>query len=725
MLNAVLWSVIGVCVFALVVASLKKKQILKRSAGNPKQVQIGGFVRSAAQTFLKKEYWAIAKVAAPVAIILGVSAYFDPESHWFMGVAMLIGCFISALAGERAMDIATLANNRTAWAAQQEGMSGAFKVSFGAGGVASQTVHALGLLGLAIIILGLSLFTNWDMTLILNVVIGYSFGASLVAFFARVGGGVFTKAADVAADSAADELGIEEDDVRNAGGIADGAGDNVGDTAGMSADLLESNVGSIIGSMILAMAVGAGFKAAGSDPLLPVLLTFAISGVGLMVSILALQMVKVNKDASEHDVHKTLNIYAFGTTGVMTLIIGALLFVIMPKGWDVGTEHYTALGLFVCIVIGLFIGPVIGAISEAYTSTDSKYAKLLVEKSKSGVPMNVITSLSVGMESSMPIALLVAISMIVVYWLGGFFGIAVAAATMLSLLTVHLSIDTYGPIADTAQGSSEMGGLDPKAKEICNKLDSVGNTTAATGKGLAIASAVFTAVTFFLAFMDKAGISVTDVNLGDVYVLAGLAIGAMLAFKFAGIANLKVSEAAADLFQIVVKEFHRVRRGETEHPDYNKCIEICTDTALSSLKKPGALAIGSVLIAGVIDPRLEAGILAGVLFTGFVLAITLANAGGLADNGKKLANTMLKAAIKAGKPEEEIKVLKKAVSAAILGDTVGDPLKDTSGPSLNILMKLMGIAALAFAGLTTGLNEVLVSVLTSIGDQLPWLSTLF
>jgi K(+)-stimulated pyrophosphate-energized sodium pump len=686
-----LWS-IGASALALVLALFLYVRNLRLDPGNARMQQISGWIYEGAAAFLQREYRTLAVFAA----LLFVALVFLPGLGWRAGVSFLCGAFASGLAGYFGMRTATLSNVRTAHAAQTS-MAAALRVAFSSGAVLGLTVVGLGVLGISLVFRALTGGDPERFTQVLNSdLLGFSLGASSIALFARVGGGIYTKAADVGADLAGKvEAGIPEDDPRNPAVIADNVGDNVGDVAGMGADLFESYVGSIISAMLLAWTAFGTVEATG----FPLLL--AAAGIG--ASILGIAWTNLFTSRSPHAALRNGTLVAAGA------MIVAAFFLTRSFGDGLG-----GLGPFWALVAGLVAGTAIGLLTEYYTSYDFRPTQAVSRASVTGPATNLIAGTSVGMRSTaLPVLCLVAAILVAFATNDGFanasqglFGIALAAVGMLSTLGVTLAVDAYGPVADNAGGIAQMSHLPPSVRQITDSLDSVGNTTAAMGKGFAIGSAALTALAFFAAYNTSTGIAAID--LSSPGVLAGLLIGAMLPFLFSALAMQAVGQAAQDMIEEVRRQFREIpglREGKASG-DYARCVDISTQAALQRMLAPGLLAVGAPIAVGVAfkwfavatsgDPSMGAlggaeavgGLLAGATASGVMLALYMANAGGAWDNAKKF----IEKGNLGGKGSDPHK-------AAVVGDTVGDPFKDTSGPSLNILIKLMSIVALVFGAL--------------------------
>ncbi len=747
MLNQLLYALPFFGVLGLLYVVWKSAWVANQDAGTDKMKKIAGHIAEGAMAFLKAEYKVLVIFVACVAILLAVTAN-GTTSSWLVGVSFALGAFSSALAGFIGMRVATKANVRTTNAARKS-LGKALEIAFVGGSVMGMGVVGIGVLGLSILLIVygnmFGLDTQDNVTRVITIITGFSFGASSIALFARVGGGIYTKAADVGADLVGKvEAGIPEDHPLNPATIADNVGDNVGDVAGMGADLFESYVGSIVGTMVL----GAAFMVPGfSDNfngLSAVLLPLVLAGVGIIMSFVGTFFVKVKEGG---DPQRALNMGEFSSSIVMIIASYFIITWMLPAEWTYNDLLYrddagnptvrvmTSLGVFWATIIGLVGGVLVGLITEYYTAMGKKPVLSIVRQSSTGAATNIIAGLGVGMMSTMLPTLVIAFSIIGAFYFGGLYGIAIAAVGMLSNLGIQLAVDAYGPISDNAGGIAEMSELPKEVRQRTDKLDAVGNTTAAIGKGFAIASAALTALALFGAFMTTAQIHAIDVSKANV--MAGLFIGGMLPFVFSAMAMGAVGRAAMAMIEEVRRQFNDIpplkaalaamkRNGDKEMKDwsaddqkifhdadgsaeYGKCVEISTKAALKEMVLPGLMAvIVPVVIAFLPGFGVEAlgGMLAGVTVSGVLMAIFQSNAGGAWDNAKKSF-------------EEGVEIngqmyYKKSEphKAAVTGDTVGDPFKDTSGPSLNILIKLMSIVALVIAPLlvpsdkATAKNEV-------------------
>ncbi|MCI7369055.1 MAG: sodium-translocating pyrophosphatase [Firmicutes bacterium] len=658
-MDSLIWLAPALAVVALLFAFYKISFVSKQDAGTDRMKEISSAISDGARAFLFAEY----KILAIFVAVLFVAIGFGLNS-WITAVCFLCGAAFSILAGYIGMNVATKANVRTANAARLSGMNKALSIAFSGGSVMGMCVVGLGLLGASVLYV---IFKD------LNVLFGFSLGASSIALFARVGGGIYTKAADVGADLVGKvEAGIPEDDPRNPAVIADNVGDNVGDVAGMGADLFESYVGAIISAMTLgAVAI--------TDTANGVIFPLVIAACGILASVIATFFVRGKEGSNPH---KALKMGSY--VSALLVVIASLIFSKSMLG---------GMGGAIAIISGLVVGLVIGVVTEIYTSGDYKFVKKIAQQSETGSATTIISGTAVGMMSTWVPILLICVGIFLAYRSSGLYGIALAAVGMLSTTGITVAVDAYGPIADNAGGIAEMSGLDHSVREITDKLDAVGNTTAAMGKGFAIGSAALTALALFVSFTQATGLNAAEVALTSPTVVIGLLIGGMLPFVFSAMTMDSVSKAAYSMIEEVRRQFHEIpgiMEGKAK-PDYKTCVAISTTAALKEMLVPGIMAVVAPLAVGLIlGSTALAGLLAGSLVSGVMMAMFMSNAGGAWDNAKKY----IEEGNHGGKGSD-------AHKAAVVGDTVGDPFKDTSGPSINILIKLMTVVSTVFAALFT------------------------
>ena len=694
--STILYLIPALGVFGLVVMAVKSSWVSKQSTGDENMLELATYIAEGAMAFLKAEWKVLGYFAVIAAILLGWSGTLVETSSPVIAISFIIGAFFSALAGYFGMNIATKSNVRTTQAARTS-LKEALKVAFTGG-----TVMGLGVAGLAVFGLGglFILFYNiyvvqtggsvngLEMEKAIEVLAGFSLGAESIALFARVGGGIYTKAADVGADLVGKvEAGIPEDDVRNPATIADNVGDNVGDVAGMGADLFGSYVATILATMVLGREIAVSDDFGG---LSPILLPMVIAGLGIIFSIIGCSMVRIADDKG--DVQKALNIGNWTSVILTTIACFFLVKWMLPENMTLRGHDFTNMGVFWAILVGSVVGALMSIVTEFYTAMGKRPVTSIIQQSDTGAATNIIGGLSVGMESTLIPTIILAAGIYLSHHFAGLYGVAIAAAGMMATTAMQLAIDAFGPIADNAGGIAEMSGLPKEVRERTDILDAVGNTTAATGKGFAIASAALTALALFAAFVGLAGIDSIDIYKADV--LAGLFVGGMIPFIFSSLAIAAVGRAAMAMVQEVRRQFKEIP-GIMEHkakPEYDKCVAISTDASIREMMLPGAIALITPVVFGfAFGPEVLGGLLAGVTVSGVLMGMFQNNAGGAWDNAKKSFEAGVEIN---GKMEYKGS---EAHKASVTGDTVGDPFKDTSGPSMNILIKLMSIVALIIA----------------------------
>ena len=724
---------IAAAAIGLIYMFIKKAWVLKQDAGDGKMKEISDHIHEGALAFLNAEYKLLAIFVLIVSILLAIVSFLVPTTHWLIVIAFILGAIFSALAGNMGMKIATKTNVRTTQAARTS-LPNALKISFGGG-----TVMGLGVAGLAV--LGLTAFfifffhffmdSTWtsvdDMTIVLETLAGFSLGAESIALFARVGGGIYTKAADVGADLVGKiEAGIPEDDPRNPATISDKVGDNVVDVAGMGADLFGSYVATVLAAMVLGNYIIRDMGGSISDAfggIGPILLPMSIAGAGVIISLLGTMLVKINSnDAKEPQVMRALNIGNWVSIVLVAVLCYVLVKWMLPETMQMnffgeGLQDVSSMRVFYATLVGLFVGGAISSITEYYTGLGKKPILKIVEKSSTGAGTNIIAGLATGMISTFPSVLLFAAAIWTSYALAGFYGVALAASAMMATTAMQLAIDAFGPIADNAGGIAEMSKQEPIVRERTDILDAVGNTTAATGKGFAIASAALTSLALFAAYVTFTGID--GINIFKAPVLAMLFIGGMVPVVFSALAMNAVGKAAMEMVHEVRRQFREIPgiMDGTGKPEYDKCVAISTKASLREMVLPGLLTIGFPLLIAFVPllfgmhkmavAEMLGGYMAGVTVSGVLWAIFQNNAGGAWDNAKK--------SFEAGVEINGEMTYKgsDAHKAAVTGDTVGDPFKDTSGPSMNILIKLTCLIGLVIAPILGGHSATTHATVTS------------
>ena len=698
-MNNLIYVIPAMGVVGLLYTLVKFKWVSKQDAGNAKMKEISNYIAEGSMSFLKAEYKVMGYFVVIAALLLGALGASSENNHWSIAVAFIIGALFSALAGLIGMKVATKANVRTAQAARTS-LAKALNVSFTGGAVMGLGVAGLAVLGLGglyIIIKAIfapeAMADSLEMERTIEILVGFSLGAESIALFARVGGGIYTKAADVGADLVGKvEAGIPEDDPRNPATIADNVGDNVGDVAGMGADLFGSYVATVLATMVLGRETISHDAFGG---MAPILLPMLIASMGILFSIIGTFLVKISDTSGLHTavVQKALNLGNWGSIILTAIASYFLVMWLMPDTeMTLRNNTFTKYGVFGAIIVGLVVGTLMSIITEYYTAMGKRPVQSIIRQSSTGHATNIIGGLAVGMESTMLPILVLASGIFLSYACAGLYGVAIAAAGMMATTAMQLAIDAFGPIADNAGGIAEMSELPKEVREKTDILDAVGNTTAAAGKGFAIASAALTALALFAAFVGIAKIDGIDIYRADV--LAGLFVGAMIPFIFSSLAIRAVGEAAMAMVEEVRRQFRTIPgiMEGTGKPDYAKCVEISTNASIKKMMLPGAIALISPVIVGfVFGPEVLGGFLAGATVTGVLMGIFQNNAGGAWDNAKKSfeqgAVINGETYFKGSEPHK----------ASVTGDTVGDPFKDTSGPSMNILIKLMCIISLVIA----------------------------
>lgn len=698
-------------IIGLLYTYFKFKWVSKQDTGTPRMKEISDYISVGAMAFLKAEWKILAYFVIVVGILLAVLAQTNPHSHWLISVAFVIGAVLSALAGYIGMRSATLSNVRTAHAARSS-LKKALSISFGGGAVMGVGVAGLAVLGLGSLYIVLKNYfapgaalNSSEMIQTIEVLTGFSLGAESIALFARVGGGIYTKAADVGADLVGKvEAGIPEDDPRNPATIADNVGDNVGDVAGMGADLFGSYVATVLATIVLGQQINILSTNDTLGGFSPIILPMLIAGVGILFSIIGTMFVKISETASisTQTVQKALNMGNWGSMILTAIASVGLVSWLMPDQMELRGFVFTKYGVLGAIGVGLLVGALMSIITEYYTAMGKRPVNMIIKKSSTGHATNVIGGLAVGMESTfLPIVVLAA-GIWGSYECAGLYGVAIAAAAMMATTAMQLAIDAFGPIADNAGGIAEMSELPKEVRIKTDVLDAVGNTTAATGKGFAIASAALTSLALFAAFVGVSNISGIDIYKANV--LAALFIGAMIPFLFSSLAIRAVGEAAMAMVEEVRRQFHTIPgiMEGTGKPEYDKCVEISTEASIKKMIVPGTIAIISPLIVGFLPgfgAEALGGFLAGATVSGVLLGMLQNNSGGAWDNAKKSFEKGVEI------NGEMYYKNSEPYKASVTGDTVGDPLKDTSGPSMNILIKLMSIVSLVIAPTLAQMND--------------------
>lgn len=695
-MNNIAYLIPALGALGLIAMAIKSAWVTKQDAGEANMKELAGFIAKGAMAFLRAEWKILAYFAVIAAILLAWSGTLVEESHPLIAVSFLIGAVLSAFAGYIGMRIATKANVRTTQAARTS-LAQALRVSFTGGSVMGIGVAGIAVLGLGSLFIVLyyifvpegSAMNGLDMKRAIEVLAGFSLGAESIALFARVGGGIYTKAADVGADLVGKvEAGIPEDDVRNPATIADNVGDNVGDVAGMGADLFGSYVATILATMVLGQEIDASADNYGG--LSPIILPMIIAGLGLVFSIVGTWFVRIKNETDS--VQRALNIGNWSSIILTAIASYFAVTMLLPETLEHRGVTFTSTDVFIAIVIGLIVGALMSAITEFYTAMGKRPVLSIIKQSGTGHATNIIGGLSVGMESTVLPVLILAAGIIGSYSFAGLYGVAIAAAGMMATTAMQLAIDAFGPIADNAGGIAEMSQLPQEVRHRTDNLDAVGNTTAATGKGFAIASAALTSLALFAAFVGVSGITAIDIYKAPV--LAGLFVGGMIPFIFSSLAIAAVGRAAMDMVNEVRRQFREIP-GIMEYkakPEYEKCVAISTKASLREMIAPGAIALLAPAIVGFsFGPEVLGGLLAGITVSGVLMGIFQSNAGGAWDNAKK--------SFEKGVEINGQMYYKKSEphKASVTGDTVGDPFKDTSGPSMNILIKLTSIVALIIA----------------------------